>query len=97
MGDVPEGSITDELRTLAAMRDPVADAYAGWLVAVLAAARGVTIDRVSNGGGGRLWTLTPGGRAWLIATAIDLIDNGGVVDGAQLELHRAWCHDRSRA
>lgn len=60
-----EKLITPALRALAAMRDPVADAHAGWIMTVLAAAAGVPIEpdaALAAPGSGQL---TPEGRAWL--------------------------------
>ncbi len=58
--------ITTPLRTLAAMRDPVADAHAGWLLAVLAIASGAAVRTDDALPAPAVTRLTPEGRAWLV-------------------------------
>ena len=62
-------TITTPLRTLAAMRDPVADAHAGWLVAVVAIASGADVRTDESLPAPSSSRLTPEGRAWLAQQA----------------------------
>jgi hypothetical protein len=62
-------TITTPLRTLAAMRDPVADAHAGWLVAVVAIASGADVRTDESLAAPSSSRLTPEGRAWLAEQA----------------------------
>lgn len=69
------GPAIDELSGLSAMRDPVIGMYKGWLLAVVASAAGdpIEVDRSLALGASPPVELTPAGRAWLIATAVDLL------------------------
>lgn len=62
-------TITTPLRALAAMRDPVADAHAGWLVAVVAIASGARVRTDESLAAPSHTRLTPEGRAWIAQQA----------------------------
>lgn len=63
--------ITQPLRDLAAMHDPVADAHAGWLLAVVLQASGGELQHDDALPASIAAKLTPEGRAWLVQQAMD--------------------------
>ncbi|MEO1717975.1 MAG: hypothetical protein AAFR76_12780 [Planctomycetota bacterium] len=65
--------ITLSLRELAAMRDPVADAHAGWLLSVIMKAVGTTPQHDAALPAPTEMKLTPEGRAWLVQQAMDCV------------------------
>ncbi len=71
---VAEGDWSSEaeaLRPLAAMRDPVADDHAAWLLAVMHLAGGRAIEHDDALPASDKRTLTGEGRAWLAAQSIE--------------------------
>ncbi|MEO1585450.1 MAG: hypothetical protein AAFR96_12880 [Planctomycetota bacterium] len=67
--------ITPTLRELAALHDPVADAHAGWLLAVIALASGTRHEASSSMPAPVDAGLTSEGHAWLIAQAMHCAPN----------------------
>lgn len=65
--------ITQPLRDLALMRDPVADAHAGWLLAVVLHASGVELQHDDALPASTEAKLTPEGRAWLVQQAMNCV------------------------
>ncbi|MEL6796842.1 MAG: hypothetical protein AAFO89_08460, partial [Planctomycetota bacterium] len=65
--------ITLSLRELAAMRDPVADAHAGWLLAVTLRVAGIAPQHDHLLPASTEAKLTPEGRAWLVQQAMDCV------------------------
>ncbi|MEO0629884.1 MAG: hypothetical protein AAFY46_04045 [Planctomycetota bacterium] len=63
--------ITQPLRGLAAMHDPVADAHAGWLLAVIMHASRVELQHDDALPASTESKLTPEGRAWLVQQAMN--------------------------
>lgn len=66
-------TITAPLRTLAALRDPVADQHAGWLLAVVLCASGIACEHDDSLPAGSDAGLTPEGRAWLVQQAMEAV------------------------
>ncbi|MEL6499206.1 MAG: hypothetical protein AAF937_07855 [Planctomycetota bacterium] len=61
------------LRELAAMRDPVADAHAGWLLAIIMQAAGLDPQHDDALPAPTEMKLRPEGRAWLVHQAMDCV------------------------